>query len=177
MSRLGKQPVQIPEKAEATFSNGIFSVKGPKGTLSRTFSDAVSITMTPEGVVLAPAKETKFARSLWGTYAAHMRNMVHGVTLGFTKVLQVEGVGYRGEVKGTNLVMQLGFSHPVSFVIPEGVTVTVEKSTFTITGVDKEVVGQFAANVRASRPPEPYKGKGVRYAGEFILRKQGKKAT
>lgn len=177
MSRLGKLPVIIPEKTEATFSSGIFSVTGPKGTLARTFSDAVSITMTPEGIVLAPKKETQAARALWGTYAAHIRNMIKGVTEGFTKVLQIEGVGFRAEVKGTTLVMQLGFSHPVIFAIPAGVTVTIEKGTMTIVGADKEIIGQFAANVRAAKKPEPYKGKGIRYAGEFILRKQGKKAT
>lgn len=177
MSRLGKNPVRIPEKTEASFSNGVFSVKGPKGNLSRPFVDAVSVSVTPDGVVLAPAKETKLARALWGTYAAHVTNMLKGVTEGFTKVLQVEGVGYRGEVKGNTLVMQLGFSHPVIFTIPQGVTVTVEKGVITIAGIDKEVVGQFAANIRATKKPEPYKGKGIRYAGEFILRKQGKKAA
>jgi len=177
MSRLGKQPVIILEKTEASFADGLFTVKGPKGTLSRTFTKDVSVTLSPESVVFAPAKETKFAQALWGTYAAHARNMFKGVTEGFTKVLQVEGVGYRGEVKGSTLVMQLGFSHPVIFDIPAGITVSVEKGVITITGIDTEAVGQFAADVRAKRPPEPYKGKGVRYVGEFVLRKQGKKAT
>ena len=177
MSRLGKNPVQIPAKAEVSFEKGIFSAKGPKGDLSRPFTDAVQITISPEGILLRPAKQTKLAQALWGTYSAHIINMLKGVTDGFTKVLQVEGVGYRGEVKGSNLVMQLGFSHPVIFAIPQNITVTVEKGTITISGVDKEVVGQFAANVRSKKPPEPYKGKGVRYAGEFVLRKQGKKAT
>ena len=177
MSRLGKNPVQIPAKTEVSFEKGVFSAKGPKGNLSRTFTDAVSITVTPEGVVLQPAKQSKLAQALWGTYSAHVSNMIKGVNEGFTKVLQVEGVGYRGEVKGTTLVMQLGFSHPVIFTIPQNVSVTVEKGTITISGVDKEVVGQFAANVRSKKPPEPYKGKGIRYVGEFILRKQGKKAT
>ncbi len=177
MSRLGKQAIVLPEGVEATFASGIMTVKGPKGTLTRTISDDVTITVAPEGITLAPSRDTKLANALWGTYAAHIMNMIEGVTKGFTKVLQVEGVGYRGEVKGNALVMQLGFSHPVSFEIPQGVTVTAEKGTFTITGIDKEVVGQFAAVVRAKKKPEPYKGKGIRYQGEFIIRKQGKKAV
>ncbi len=177
MSRLAKQPVTIPEKVEATIEGGVFSVKGPKGNLSRTFTDDVSITIADNVITLAPARENRLANALWGTYAAHIKNMIEGVTQGFTKVLQVEGVGYRGEVKGQTLVMQLGFSHPVIFTIPSGITVTAEKGTFTITGVDKEVVGQFAANVRAKKKPEPYKGKGIRYQGEYIIRKQGKKAV
>ncbi len=177
MSRIGKNPVALPATIEASFTGGVFTVKGPKGTLARPFTDDVSVTLTPESVTIAPAKETLLAKALWGTYAAHIQNMIKGVTEGFVKVLQVEGVGYRGEVKGTTLVMQLGYSHPVTFEIPQGVSVVVEKSVITISGIDKEVIGQFAANVRAKRKPEPYKGKGIRYQGEFILRKQGKKAT
>lgn len=177
MSRLGKQPLAIPEKVEASFEGGIFSVKGPKGTLTRALGNEVAITIDASGITLAPAKDTDLARALWGTYAAHIKNMIEGVTTGFTKVLQVEGVGYRGEVKGNSLVMQLGFSHPVVFAIPDGVSVSVEKGVFTITGIDKEIVGQFAANVRAKKKPEPYKGKGIRYQGEYIIRKQGKKAV
>lgn len=177
MSRIGKQAIVLPQGVEASIASGIFTVKGPKGTLTRAMQDDVSVSITPEGITLAPANETKFANALWGTYAAHIINMIEGVTKGFTKVLQVEGVGYRGEVKGQNLIMQLGFSHPVSFDIPQGVTVTAEKGTFTITGIDKEVVGQFAAVVRAKKKPEPYKGKGIRYQGEYIIRKQGKKAV
>jgi len=177
MSRLGKQALNIPSGIEATYVDGVFSVKGPKGTLTRTMSDDVSISITPEGITLAPAKDTQLARALWGTYAAHIKNMIEGVSEGFKKVLQVEGVGYRGEVKGNTLVMQLGFSHPVTFDIPQGISVTSEKGTFTIAGIDKEAVGQFAANVRAKKKPEPYKGKGIRYQGEYVIRKQGKKAV
>lgn len=177
MSRLGKQAIVPPSGVEATFASGVFTVKGPKGTLTRAITDDVTVSVTPEGITLAPARETKLANALWGTYAAHIMNMIEGVTKGFTKVLQVEGVGYRGEVKGNALVMQLGFSHPVSFDIPSGVTVTAEKGVFTISGIDKEVVGQFAAVVRAKKKPEPYKGKGIRYQGEYIIRKQGKKAV
>ncbi|MBX9906852.1 50S ribosomal protein L6 [Patescibacteria group bacterium] len=176
MSRIGKQPVAL-NKTEATYANGTFTVKGPKGTLSRAFGNEVAIAIGAEEITLTPAKETALAKALWGTYAAHIQNMVKGVTEGFVKVLQVEGVGYRGEVKGSTLVMQLGFSHPVIVPIPAGVSVVIEKGVITISGIDKEVVGQFAANVRAHRKPEPYKGKGIRYQGEFILRKQGKKAT
>ncbi len=177
MSRLGKQPIVLVAKTEVSCVDNVLMVKGPKGTLSRPFPPLLSFTMSPEGVILAPKNTTKLAGALWGTYVSHIKNMLVGVTDGFVKILQVEGVGYRGEVKGSNLVMQLGFSHPVVFPIPAGVTVLVEKGTFTISGIDKEVVGQFAANVRAAKKPEPYKGKGVRYAGEYILRKQGKKAV
>ena len=177
MSRIGKNPVVLPAQTEATYAQGTFSVKGPKGSLSRAFSDDVTITIDGGTITLAPAKETQLARALWGTYAAHVQNMVKGVTEGFSKVLEIQGVGYRAEVKGATLSMQLGFSHPVVLPIPQGVTVTVEKGVVTVSGIDKEVIGQFAANVRAQKKPEPYKGKGIRYQGEFIIRKQGKKAT
>lgn len=177
MSRLGKQPIAIPEKTEVSYVDMNLTVKGPKGSLSRKLSDDVTVKIEGSEIAFMPARETALAKALWGTYAAHLRNMIEGVTTGFTKVLQVEGVGYRGEVKGKELVMQLGFSHPVKFAIPEGVAVTVEKGIITITGIDKDVVGQFAANVRAAKKPEPYKGKGIRYQGEYIIRKQGKKAV
>jgi large subunit ribosomal protein L6 len=177
MSRIGKNPVIIPEKTEAQFADGVFTVKGPKGSLRRTFTDDVNIAVHGSTVTLAPARETQLARALWGTYAAHIQNMLEGVTAGFTKVLEIQGVGYRAEVKGSTLTMQLGFSHPVVLQIPEDLSVTIEKGVVTIVGIDKEAVGQFAANVRAKKKPEPYKGKGIRYQNEFIIRKQGKKAT
>ncbi len=177
MSRIGKNPITLPSQTEATYAQGVFSVKGPKGALSRTFTDDVTVSIEGSSVTLAPARETQLARALWGTYAAHVQNMIKGVTEGFTRALEIQGVGYRAEVKGNTLAMQLGFSHPVILPIPQGVTATVEKGVITLTGIDKEVVGQFAANVRAQKKPEPYKGKGIRYQGEFIIRKQGKKAT
>lgn len=152
-------------------------MKGPKGELARTFTNDVSITLEGQTITLAPARDTDYARALWGTYAAHMHNMLTGVTEGFEKKLEIEGVGYRAEVKGEKLVLSVGFSHPVEHAIPTGISVVVEKNLVTISGVDKDLVGQFAAVVRATKKPEPYKGKGIHYVGEYILRKQGKRAT
>jgi large subunit ribosomal protein L6 len=157
--------------------DGVFSVKGSKGALTREFRSDVSVSIDNGTITLAPARDTDLARALWGTYASHIMNMVEGVTKGFEKKLEIEGVGYRGEVKGKKLVLSIGFSHPVELDIPEGVTVTVEKGLFTIAGIDKDVLGQFAATVRGMKEPEPYKGKGIRYQGEYIIRKQGKKAV
>jgi large subunit ribosomal protein L6 len=176
MSRLGKQPFQIPAGVAVTIDNGVLEVKGPKGTLSRPVRNDITFTIEGDVLTLTPGK-TDLAVALWGTYAAHVRNMVKGVTEGFTKVLEIEGVGYRAEVKGTDLSMNLGFSHPVILAIPAGITAEVVKSVITLKGFDLEALNQFAANVRKVRKPEPYKGKGIRYQGEFIIRKQGKKAS
>lgn len=177
MSRLGKQPVTLPSGVEATLADGILTVKGPKGTLTRSIHKDVTITIDGATLTVAPAKETDQAYALWGTFAAHVRNMIAGVTEGFTKVLEIEGVGYRAEVRGNTLVLNMGFSHPVEMELPEGISATVEKNVITLSGTDKEQVGQFAADVRKVRKPEPYKGKGIRYQGEYIIRKQGKKAV
>lgn len=176
MSRLGKIPVTIPKGVEVTLTDGILTVTGPKATLSRPVRKEVTITIENGTVTVTPGT-TPLAKSLWGTYAAHIRNMVTGVTEGFTKILEIEGVGYRAEVKGSDLVLSVGYSHPVPLAIPDGLTALVEKSVVTLTGADKDALGQFAADVRKVRPPEPYKGKGIRYRGEFIIRKQGKKAV
>jgi large subunit ribosomal protein L6 len=176
MSRLGKQPLQIPVGVTISIVDGVLEVKGPKGTLSRPVRNDVTFTIEGDVLTLTPGK-TDLAPALWGTYAAHVRNMVKGVTEGFEKVLEIEGVGYRAEVKGTDLSMNLGFSHPVILAIPAGVTAEVVKSVITLKGYDLEVLNQFAANVRKVKKPEPYKGKGIRYRGEFIIRKQGKKAS
>ena len=177
MSRLGKQPIALPSGVEATFTDGTLTVKGPKGTLSREVKDAVKVTVENGAIALEPANDSKEAQALWGTYASHATNMVQGVTEGFEKSLEIEGVGYRAEIKGTSIVLNVGFSHPVELAFPEGVTAEVEKNVIKITGIDKDVVGQYAANVRKVRKPEPYKGKGIRYQGEYIIRKQGKKAV
>ncbi len=177
MSRLAKRPIAVPEKTEITVSGGEVRVKGPKGTLVRPANRHINIDVTPEGVQVSTKSETIEARAALGTYASHVRNMFEGVTKGFTKKLLVEGVGYKWDVQGKTLNLALGFSHPVKMPIPEGLTVTVEKGALSVTGFDKEVVGQFAANVRALKKPEPYKGKGIRYEGEVIRRKQGKKAA
>lgn len=177
MSRLGKLPVAVPNGVTVSFADGVLTVTGPKGTLTRTIKEKhVAVTVGDDGVTFTP-QDTPEAQALWGTYAAHCRNMIQGVTDGFTKLLDIEGVGYRAEVQGDTLVLNLGFSHPVEMKIPSGVEAAVEKSTITLTGSDLEILGQFAANVRATRPPEPYKGKGIRYRDEYVIRKQGKKAV
>lgn len=177
MSRLGKLPVAVPNGVTVEFSNGVLTVTGPKGTLTRTVKEKdVAVTVNDDGVTFTP-QDTIHAKALWGTYAAHCRNMIQGVTDGFTKILDIEGVGYRAEVQGETLVLNLGFSHPVEMKIPDGMTVAVEKGVITMTGGNVETLGQFAANVRAIRPPEPYKGKGIRYRDEYVIRKQGKKAV
>ena len=177
MSRIGKQPITLPAGVEASMKDGVFSVKGPKGTLTRILKSDVGVAIDGTAVVLTPKPSSDLAPALWGTYASHILNMIEGVTKGFEKKLEIEGVGYRGEVKGTKLVLALGFSHPVQIDIPAGITVVVEKGLFTITGIDKELLGQFAATVRGMKEPEPYKGKGIRYQGEYVIRKQGKKAV
>ncbi len=177
MSRLGKQPVILPSGVTATLEGGVFTMKGPKGSVARSLTNDVSVTISGNEIVLAPGRDSDFARALWGTYTAHVHNMLTGVTEGFTKKLEIEGVGYRAEVKGSSIALSVGFSHQVLLPIPEGVTVTVEKNLITVSGIDKDVVGQFAANIRATKKPEPYKGKGIHYQGEYILRKQGKRAT
>lgn len=177
MSRLAKRPIQIPAKTEVTVSGDTISVKGPKGTLTRAGSRHINIAVTPEGVTLAPKGKSIESRVALGTYASHLRNMITGVNEGFIKKLIIEGVGFKWDVAGKTLNLGLGFSHPVKMSIPEGLTVAAEKGVLTISGFDKELVGQFAANVRALKKPEPYKGKGIRYEGEVIRRKQGKKAA
>ena len=176
MSRLGKIPVVIPAGVTVTLNEGVMTVVGPKGTLTRSVRPDVIITVGESEVVFAPGATVE-AKALWGTYAAHLRNMIVGVTTGFTKILEIEGVGYRAEVKGNTIVLNVGFSHPVVLEIPAGITALVEKGVVTLAGFDKDLLGQFAANVRGVKKPEPYKGKGIRYRGEFIIRKQGKKAA
>jgi len=177
MSRLAKRPIVIPAKTEITVSGSTLTVKGPKGTLSRPTNRNVSIEVTPEGVQVSTKNESLESRAIVGTYASHVRNMIEGVNQGFTKKLLIEGVGFKWDVQGKTLNLALGFSHPVKMAIPEGLTVTAEKATLTISGFDKELVGQFAADVRTQKEPEPYKGKGIRYDDEVIRRKQGKKAA
>lgn len=167
----------LPAGVEASFTGGVLTIKKGNNSLSRAVKDDVAVKVEGDSVVFIPKEGSDLAPALWGTYAAHARNMIEGVTEGFKKILEIEGVGYRAEVKGNKLALMMGFSHPVEMPIPEGVTVTVEKGVVTIAGVDKEVVGQFAANVREVKKPEPYKGKGIRYKGEYIIRKQGKKAV
>lgn len=177
MSRIGKNPIQIPAGAEVSVGSGEITVKGKGGTLKRVLHPAVSVKVENGQVIVAPLKDSRLARALWGTYAAHVRNMLAGVNTPFVKKLQVEGIGYRAELAGRQLKLQVGFSHPVLVDIPQGITAAVEKNIITVSGADKEAVGGFAASVRAVKKPEPYKGKGIRYEGEVVREKQGKKAA
>ncbi len=177
MSRLAKRPIAIPPKTEVTVKNGDIEVKGPKATLTREGNRLISVEVGSEGVQISTKSETLEAKALLGTYASHVRNMIEGVNQGFVKKLLIEGVGYKWDVQGKTLNLALGFSHPVKVAIPEGLTVTIEKGVLSIAGPNKEAVGQFAANIRALKKPEPYKGKGIRFEGEVIRRKQGKKAA
>ncbi|MEX0673040.1 MAG: 50S ribosomal protein L6 [Candidatus Paceibacterota bacterium] len=175
MSRIGSQIIEIPSQTEvAQDDNGVLTVKGPKGELSRSFKPSIAITIEDSKVTLAPKGSGSQVRALWGTYASHIANMIQGVNETFTKKLIVEGVGFRSEVQGSNLKLTIGFSHPVVLPVPEGLTVTAADNIITINGTDKELVGQFAARVRSTKKPEPYKGKGIRYEDEVIRRKEGK---
>jgi large subunit ribosomal protein L6 len=176
MSRVGTAPIHIPENVSVEVDGKQLRVDGPKGTLQREVHPSVAVRVEGDQVIAEPQGKTRADRALWGTFASHIRNMIHGVTEGYEKRLVVEGVGYRAEQQGESLVMHVGFSHPVSVTIPEGITVSIEKEVVSITGIDKERVGQFAASVRAIKKPEPYKGKGIRYENEVVRRKEGKKA-
>lgn len=176
MSRIGKKPVAIPSGVTATIEGGELSVKGPKGTLAMPLADDVSYTLEDGQILVQPANETKRARAFWGMQRTLVQNLIVGVTDGFTKVLEITGVGYRANAQGKNLKLQLGYSHDVDFAVPEGIEIkTPDNTTVEITGTDKQKVGQVAAEIRRWRKPEPYKGKGIKYRGEFIFRKEGKK--
>jgi large subunit ribosomal protein L6 len=177
MSRIGKKGITIPEKTEVKMDSGVISVKGPKGSLERTFRPDVSIKIDGSQISLSISKQNKQMNALWGTYASHIKNMVKGVNEGFEKKLILEGVGFKSQVTGNKLVLALGFSHPVEVEIPAGLNVKAEKNLLTIGGIDKEIVGSFAAKIRDLKKPEPYKGKGFRYGDEIIRRKQGKKSV
>ncbi|MEI6811124.1 MAG: 50S ribosomal protein L6 [Candidatus Nomurabacteria bacterium] len=177
MSRIGKQQLSIPAGVEVTFDAHAVRVKGPKGELVRDLRDEIVFKTENNIITSEPRRNDKFSRSLWGTYMSHIQNMIQGVVTPFEKKLLVEGVGFKWEVKGTDLNLSLGFSHPVVMKIPQGVTVTAEKSTLTISSIDKEAVGLFANQVRQMKKPEPYKGKGIRYSDEVVRRKQGKKSA
>ena len=176
MSRVGSSAITIP--ADVTLSNdgGLIVVKGKNGELSTSLHSDVELSVTDNVATLKPARDTRLAKALWGTMRSNLNNMVVGVTEGFTRKLEINGVGYRAAMQGNKLVLSLGFSHPVEMEVPAGLKVAVENNTsVTITGADKQLLGQFASEVRAKRPPEPFKGKGVKYADEYIVRKEGKK--
>jgi large subunit ribosomal protein L6 len=176
MSRIGKKPVTIPSGVTADIANGVITVKGPKGTLTLNMRDEISYTVDGNAIIVKPANDTKAARAFWGMQRTLVDNLVVGVTEGYTKTLQITGVGYRANSQGKNLKLQLGYSHDVDFAIPDGIEIkTPDNTTVLISGIDKQQVGQVAAEIRRWRKPEPYKGKGIKYAGEFIFRKEGKK--
>ena len=176
MSRVGKKPVAIASGVTANVEGQTVKMKGPKGALQFVVHDDVSVEMKDGKITVAPRSETKRERSLYGTARAQINNLVEGVTKGFEKKLEITGVGYRAALQGKNLQLALGYSHDVVYAIPEGITITVPKPTeINVAGIDSQRVGQVAAEIRSYRPPEPYKGKGVRYSDEFIFRKEGKK--
>ena len=176
MSRIGKVPVAIPGGVTAAVADGVLTVKGPKGTLTLNLRDEISYVVEEGRIVVRPANDTKQARSFWGMQRTLVSNLVTGVTDGYTKVLEITGVGYRANAQGKNLKLQLGYSHDVDFAVPEGIEIkTPDNTTVEISGIDKQKVGQVAAEIRRWRKPEPYKGKGIKYRGEFIFRKEGKK--
>ncbi len=176
MSRIGKKPVAVPANVTATLTGAELAVKGPKGQLSMNVADEVVITVDGNVISVQPRDDSKRSRSFWGMQRTMVNNLVHGVTEGFTEVLEITGVGYRASVQGSNLKLQLGFSHDVDFAIPEGISIKCpDQTTVEITGTVKQKVGQVAAEIRRWRRPEPYKGKGIKYRGEFIFRKEGKK--
>ena len=177
MSRTGKKLITIPAGTEISVADGTVTVKGKGGSTNRKVNSEVSIAVQNGSVSVTPTSQSRLALALWGTYAAHIRNMIHGVSQPFVKKLQIEGIGFKAELSGKTLSLAIGFSHPVKVAIPEGLHVTVEKNIITITGIDKEQVGQFASSVRVLKKPEPYKGKGIRYEGEVVRKKQGKKVT
>jgi large subunit ribosomal protein L6 len=176
MSRIGKKPVALPAGVSASLSGQTIEVKGPKGTRSFRATDDVTITIDENSVSIMPRGSSKRARQQWGMSRSMVANLVTGVTTGFKKELEIQGVGYRAAMTGNSLKLNLGLSHDVDYVPPAGVTVTAPKQTeIIVEGIDEQLVGQVAANIRAWRKPEPYKGKGIRYKGEFIFRKEGKK--
>ncbi|MGB5483652.1 50S ribosomal protein L6 [Parasphingorhabdus sp.] len=176
MSRIGKKSVAIPDGVTAVMEDGLVKVKGPKGELSTPMVDDLTYELSDGGLQVTPANKSKTARAFWGMQRTLVQNLVDGVTAGFTKVLEINGVGYRAAAQGKNLNLQLGYSHDVNFAIPDGIDIkTPDQTTIEISGMDKQQVGQVAAEIRRWRKPEPYKGKGIKYRGEYIFRKEGKK--
>jgi len=176
MSRIGKRPVAIPNGVTAAIQDGTLTVKGPKGTLTLGLTDEIKYEVREGEISVQPANDTKRSRSFWGMQRTLVSNLVEGVTEGYTTVLEISGVGFRAQAQGRKIRLQLGFSHDVDLDVPEGLEVkTPDQTTIEISGIDKQKVGQFAAEIRRWRKPEPYKGKGIKYRGEYIFRKEGKK--
>jgi len=176
MSKIGKQPIPIPEGVTVEISGTKVDVTGPKGTLSKKFSRLAVIEVKDGNVLVSTKGKTKAAMAVWGTVRSIISSMIDGVTKGWTKELELVGTGYRAEVQGNTLVLTVGYSHPINIEAPEGISFKVEKTFITVEGADKELVGQISANIRKVRPPEPYKGKGIKYKDEVIRRKAGKAA-
>ncbi len=177
MSRIAKKPIAIPEKTIATYATGVITVKGPLGELTKNLRPEIEVTIENNTIVLIPKRQSLDILALWGTYASHIKNMLEGVNKLYEKKLIVEGIGFKSDIKGKEIHLALGFSHPIVRVIPEGLKVIAEKNIITVSGIDVEKVGQFVAQIRALKKPEPYKGKGIRYNDEVIRRKQGKKTV
>lgn len=177
MSRIAKKPIVLPPKTEASFSGGIITIKGPLGTLTKQLKSNIDVAIANNEIVLTLVHGSLQARAEWGTYASHIRNMIAGVNKAFEKRLIIEGIGYKADVKGKDLVLAVGFSHTITVPIPTDLKVSSEKNTIVVSGIDCEKVGQFAADIRSFKKPEPYLGKGIRYSDEVIRRKQGKKAA
>jgi large subunit ribosomal protein L6 len=176
MSRVGKKAVAVPSGVTANVEGQTIKVKGPKGALQVVLHNDVGAIVDKSGIKVDPRVDTKRARAMWGTYRALVANLIEGVTKGFEQKLEINGVGYRAQLQGKNLLLQLGLSHEINYPVPEGITITVPKATeVVIVGIDRQKVGHVAAEIRSFRPPEPYKGKGVKYATEFVFRKEGKK--
>src|SRR5579883_539928 len=176
MSRIGKKAVTIPKNVTAAVDGQKVTVKGPKGQLSLTLTDDIDVKLEDGGIVVKPRNDTKRARSMWGMSRSMVENLVQGTTAGFSRTLEITGVGYRAAMEGKSLKLQLGYSHDIMYPVPDGISIAVPKPTeITVSGIEKDKVGQVAAEIRGFRGPEPYKGKGIRYQGEFIQRKEGKK--
>ncbi|HVI97694.1 MAG TPA: 50S ribosomal protein L6 [Sphingomonas sp.] len=176
MSRTGKKAITVPNGVTANIGDGQLSVKGPKGTLTMPLADDINYEIGDGQIAVKPANDTKRARAFWGMQRTLVQNLVTGVTEGFSKTLEITGVGYRATAQGKNLKLQLGYSHDVNYPVPEGIEIkTPDQTTVEISGIDKQKVGQVAAEIRRWRKPEPYKGKGIKYRGEYIFRKEGKK--
>jgi len=177
MSRIGQKPIIIPEGVEVKIEGQKVTVKGSKGELTREILPEIKAEIKEGKIIVSPQKETKKTKAFWGLTRALLSNMVSGVTVGFEKKLEIEGVGFKAAVEGEELVLEMGYSHPVKIKIPQGIKISAEKNIITVSGFNNELVGQTSAIIRKVRPPEPYKGKGIKYVGEKIKRKVGKKAT
>ncbi len=177
MSRIGKKPIEMPEGVEVKIEDNMVTVKGPKGELQKEIRPEIKVEIKDNEILVSPEKETKRTKAFWGLSRTLISNMIEGVTKGYEKKLEIQGVGYKANLEGEDLVLQVGFSHPTNIKKPEGIEFSVEKNIITVSGINKELVGQTAAKIRKVRKPEPYKGKGIRYLGEEVRRKPGKKVA